>query len=120
MTHLVESRQVFSPPEPEQARDPLFFFLRPLLLGALALGQTPSALAVNPERGRQLYENQCQACHSSLLHTKKARKIETLGALQQRVATWGIHAGQDWGSDEVNDVTLYLERAFYHFSDKVR
>lgn len=85
------------------------------VLGLLSLTQACGALAVDADRGRQLYENQCQACHSNLLHSKDARKINTLTELQRRVAAWGIHAGGDWGSEEVNDVTLYLDRSFYHF-----
>lgn len=89
----------------------------PWLLGLAVLAQSSLASAVNFDRGRQLYENHCQACHSNLLHTREARKIERLSALQQRVAAWGIHAGQDWGPEEVNDVTLYLDRSFYRFGD---
>lgn len=87
------------------------------LLGLAVLAHPPVASAVNFDRGRQLYENHCQACHSNLLHTREARTISTLSALQRQVAAWGIHAGQDWGSEEVNDVTLYLDRMFYRFGD---
>ncbi len=92
----------------------------PWLLGLTLLVQPQAASAVNFDRGRQLYENHCQACHSNLLHTPEARKINTLSALQRQVAAWGIHAGQDWGSEEVNDVTLYLDRMFYRFGEQQR
>lgn len=87
------------------------------LLGAVLLTQASAVPAVSADRGRQLYENQCQACHSKLVHTKEAHKINTLSDLQRRVAAWGIHAGQDWGPEETNDVTLYLDRVFYHFGE---
>lgn len=90
------------------------------MLGLLALSHASRVSAVNFERGRQLYENHCQACHSDLLHTDKVRKVKTLTDLNQRVAAWAAHAGEDWRTAEVNDVTLYLDRTFYHFSDKVR
>ncbi len=106
-------------PWPPRRRPPAFSRVAGLL-GLVALLHTSVASAVNAERGRQLYENQCQACHSNLLHTKEARKIDTLTELQRRVAAWGIHAGQDWGAEEVNDVTLYLDRTFYRFGEAVQ
>lgn len=90
------------------------------LLGLLLVVNSSTALAVNYERGRLLYENQCQACHTRMLHTPETRKIKDLTELQYRVSAWGIHAGEDWGPEEVNDVTLYLNRSFYHFGEYTR
>ena len=90
------------------------------LLGLVLLTDSSTALAVNFERGRLLYENQCQACHTRMLHTPEVRKIKDLTELQYRVSAWGIHAGEDWGPEEVNDVTLYLDRSFYHFGEYTR
>ena len=91
-----------------------------LLLGFALLTQSVTVLAVNFERGRLLYENQCQACNTRMLHTPETRKIKNLTELQYMVSAWGIHSGEDWGPEEVNDVTLYLDRSFYHFGEYTR
>ena len=91
-----------------------------LLTGLAVLIHSATSMAVNFERGRLLYENQCQACHTRMLHTPESRKIKNLTELQYRVSAWGIHAGEDWGPEEVNDVTLYLDRSYYHFGEYTR
>ena len=79
------------------------------------------ALAAGPgwsedyERGRQLYENHCQACHSSLLHSPLSGRIKSFRELQSQVSSWSTHAAKDWSVEEVNDVSYYLDRTFYHF-----
>ncbi|MBM4202227.1 MAG: cytochrome c [Gammaproteobacteria bacterium] len=88
--------------------------LRLLAPLALLLASQPGQ-AENYERGRQLYENHCQACHSSLLHSPVKGRIRTLGELEERVSSWSIHAAKDWSKEEVHDVSYYLDRTFYHF-----
>lgn len=71
--------------------------------------------AENYERGRQLYENHCQACHSTLLHSPVKSQIKSFTELEARVSSWSVHAAKDWSTDEVRDVSYYLDRTFYHF-----
>jgi hypothetical protein len=67
------------------------------------------------ERGRHLYENHCQACHSSLLHSPVSGRIKSFRELQSQVSSWSSHAAKAWSAEEVNDVSYYLDRTFYHF-----
>lgn len=46
-----------------------------LLTGLAVLIHSATSMAVNSERGRLLYENQCQACHTRMLHTPEIRKL---------------------------------------------
>jgi mono/diheme cytochrome c family protein len=82
--------------------------------GVLLLALT-DARAENYERGQQLYENHCQACHASLLHSPVKGKVKSFRELENRVSSWSIHAAKDWSAEEVRDVSYYLDRTFYHF-----
>ena len=73
------------------------------------------AHAENYDRGRRLYENHCQACHASLLHSPVKGKVKSFRELENRVSSWSLHAAKDWSAEEVRDVSFYLDRTFYHF-----
>ena len=80
-----------------------------LLIATLPAG------AEDYDRGRRLYENHCQACHSSLLHSPTKTRIASFEDLRERVASWSVHAAKDWSAHEIDDVSYYLDRTFYHF-----
>jgi len=82
---------------------------------ALANLAPAPARAENFGRGQELYENHCQACHENLLHLGEDRKVKTLSDLRERIRSWAIHAGDDWGNGEVDDVLFYLNKTFYRF-----
>ena len=70
------------------------------------------------ERGQALYENHCRFCHESWAHKRVESRINSLHSLRQRVAAWSVHSGLGWGSDEIDDVTDYLNRHFYRLTLK--
>jgi mono/diheme cytochrome c family protein len=73
--------------------------------------------AVEFDRGQALYENHCSACHDPQAHLAgEARHVETLADLRARVAAWSVHSGLNWSTEDVDDVTDYLNRRFYHFT----
>jgi len=75
------------------------------------------AAAAQFDRGEALYENHCRSCHEDWAHEREERRvIGSLDALRARVAAWSIHSGLDWSAEEVEDVTGYLNRSFYHLS----
>ncbi|HIP68227.1 MAG TPA: cytochrome c [Chromatiales bacterium] len=69
------------------------------------------------DRGRTLYENHCQFCHETWAHKRKSRLIGSLDSLRAWVTSWSVHAGLNWGEEEINDVTRYLNRRFYRLTD---
>jgi mono/diheme cytochrome c family protein len=71
------------------------------------------------DRGQALYENQCTTCHDSLAHTRENRRVKSMDGLRRQVASWSIHSGLGWSSEEVDDVTDYLDRKFYRFGDQL-
>ena len=72
--------------------------------------------AVDFDRGRALYENHCQTCHEDWAHTRGNRKVATLDGLRARVASWSVHSGLHWGTEEINAVTRFLNRRFYQLA----
>ncbi len=85
---------------------------------ALAIFASGPAQAENFERGQELYENQCGECHNKLVPLNKNDKIKTLSKLRERIASWAAHTGAEWGDSELDDVSYYLNKSFYHFTDK--
>jgi len=79
----------------------------------LELFLSAPGFAVDFDRGRALYENHCQTCHEDWAHTGGNRKVATLDGLRARVASWSVHSGLNWGTEEISAVTRYLNRRFY-------
>ena len=85
------------------------------VLAVLLLGFFLSAqgFAADFDRGRALYENHCQSCHEDWAHTRGNRKVTTIEDLRARVASWSVHSGLNWETEEITAVTRYLNRRFY-------
>lgn len=91
-----------------------------VLVGVFMLCSASTAVfAQEMSRGQALYENQCRSCHESWAHERKGRSVVTTREdLQRRVAAWATHSGLDWTGAEIDDVTDYLDQAYYHFGIK--
>ena len=75
-------------------------------------------LAEEFNRGKELYENHCKVCHESWAHERSGRQVATREELGRRVRGWSLHSRLDWSDEEVNDVTDYLDRQYYRFTDR--
>lgn len=69
----------------------------------------------NKERGQLLYENHCTLCHDSIVHIRKQRKVRSVNDIRQWAVRWSTHLKLDWNDDDVDIVTRYVNRQFYHF-----
>ena len=76
-----------------------------------------TSAAFASERGELLYENHCQDCHGSSVHTREARLVGTIEQLRAWVISWTVHNGLDWSQAEIADITAFLNRKFYRFPD---
>ena len=83
-------------------------------LGTAAL--TVDAHAQNIERGRDLYENHCQKCHTAKVHARKDRSVLSVGELRDIVNRWQVDQALRWREDEIEDVVQYLARVRYPFT----
>jgi hypothetical protein len=84
--------------------------------GCALLGGHGSAAAETFDRGEALYENHCTSCHEKSVHTRDTRRATSLADLRKWVATWSFHASLDWSSEEIDDVTDFMNRRYYHFT----
>ena len=88
-----------------------------LLLCVMSIGTPVLGAEYNFDRGQALYENHCQECHASDVHTRDNRLASSHDKLQAWVASWSAHAGLGWGLEEKDDVTHFLNLRFYRFTD---
>ena len=86
-----------------------------LLAGSMALPGV--VVPAEIDRGQALYENHCKSCHETQLHELEQRRAKSLQDIRRWVATWAFHAKLDWTADEINDVTDFLNRRFYKFTE---
>jgi mono/diheme cytochrome c family protein len=73
------------------------------------------ASGADGERGRALYENHCQACHSSKVHGRKQRWPENLAQLRAIVAQWQAQQVLNWSGEEIDDVVYFLNITQYSY-----
>ena len=83
---------------------------------------TTSTAAGDPKLGKPLHDKQCIACHvqkfggdGSKMYSRAERKIATLAALQQRVATCSANTNAGWFPDDEENVAAWLNQQYYKF-----
>jgi mono/diheme cytochrome c family protein len=81
-----------------------------------ALAVSGSAAGETFDRGQALYENHCMSCHETTVPTRETHRATSLADLRKWVATWSFHAALDWSREEIDDVTDYIDRRYYHFA----
>lgn len=64
-------------------------------------------------RGRALYDNHCQVCHTGKVHARPNRIVMTRRDISEIVDRWQRHEKLQWGTQEVADVVEYLSRNVY-------
>ena len=73
--------------------------------------------AADLQRGEGLYLNHCLSCHESTAHIRHDRHAKTMDDLRRWVARWAVQLDLGWSRQEIEDVTAYLNRTYYRFSD---
>ena len=69
------------------------------------------------ERGELLYENHCQSCHSTAVHTRTDRLVTSPELLRAWIISMTVHNDLDWSEEEIADITAYLNRTIYGFTE---
>ena len=89
----------------------------PWLFVAAALAQLASpSFAADPGRGRLLYENHCQQCHTANIHSRAKKLPLDRNELRVIVDDWRRQINLPWTPDETEDVVEYLNRTRYRFA----
>lgn len=90
-----------------------------VLLATLAASLTLAGCSVgkgDAAAGERIHEV-CLSCHDTALYVSSRRKIESLSALHREVTRWGDYYNPALSEQDVNDVTAYLNTAFYKFEE---
>ena len=83
-----------------------------MLAGALFASSAPAQQG-DPLRGRLLYENHCQDCHTSSAHVRATRRGDSAASVRAYVSRWQGVQGLGWSHVEIEDVTTWLYLRFY-------
>jgi mono/diheme cytochrome c family protein len=75
------------------------------------------SVAYTSDRGELLYQNHCQTCHDKSVHERIDSRVTSPESLRAWVMAWSIHNGFFWGAEEVADLTAYLNRTIYHYTE---
>lgn len=67
------------------------------------------------QRGKQLHDLQCQACHSAEIYERTGSPLGSLDELREAVVLWLTETQAEWTAEDVEDVTWYLNEVFYNF-----
>ncbi len=65
------------------------------------------------DRGQLLYENHCVNCHTTDIHQRGNRKVNSLNDLSKMVIRFQHHLKLGWNVNDVGQVTRYLNQKFY-------
>lgn len=79
--------------------------------------QQPAHKPPPQPRGEMLYRNHCLGCHESVVHIREKRQAKNLGVLRDTVNRWSQELNLNWSSDEIEDVMLYLNMRYYHYTE---
>jgi len=64
---------------------------------------------------RALYELRCLGCHSESVHARAKRTARDFDEVRRWVERWNVSLSLAWSAEEVDDVTLHLNDAYYRY-----
>ena len=85
-----------------------------ILLLSIA-GFSASANAIDVKEGDKLHAENCTRCHDSAVYTRDNRRVKTLPKLGSQVRMCKNNLGYTWFDNQVENVTGYLNKNYYHF-----
>lgn len=90
------------------------------IVGSLLLASTVQA--ANFQRGEQLHNNQCTACHAARfgnngaeIYTRPNHRVQSFEGLQRQVNRCKNNLEITWFDEDVADVVEYLNQQYYKF-----
>lgn len=95
------------------ARRMTWLVVAALLFGAALPSRAASADPSRADRGRALYEANCQYCHTENIHRRPNKLPMTRDELRGIVDHFRRTANQAWTPEEIEDVVDYLNRTHY-------
>ena len=89
--------------------------MKRMLALASGLAWSASLFAVDIENGEDLHFEDCTGCHQEEVYTRENRVVESLERLRLQVRFCKDTVGAQWFDEDVEDVTEFLNRNYYHF-----
>lgn len=89
--------------------------MRNFILFLLVAGFSASSNANDIKNGNKLHTDNCTRCHDTSVYTRANKRVKTLPKLDSQVRMCKNNLGITWFDDEVEDVTVYLNKNYYHF-----
>ena len=80
-----------------------------------AASAADAQVPADAERGRALYENHCQVCHTPRVHSRADRLPINQAELREIVDSWQREEKLRWLAQDVSDVVEYLNRTRYNY-----
>ena len=74
-----------------------------------------AVLAADVKNGKKLQQKNCMKCHDDGMYTRDNRFIKKESSLRAQVQRCESTLDLTWFDEEVDDVTAYLNKSFYHF-----
>ncbi len=97
--------------------------LMKLLPAMVLLCTSIPAFTADLQAGEELHNENCLDCHGSkmggnpsLMYTRNDRRIHDLSGLHQMVQFCETSLGLQWFDEDVENVSAYLNKHFYHLT----
>lgn len=74
------------------------------------------ASGADARRGAALYESRCGGCHSESVHGRSKRVAKDFGDVRRWVSRWNETLKLQWGDEEIDDVSVYLNNTYYRYT----
>ena len=74
-----------------------------------------SANAADPNRGQAMYELRCIECHDVSVHGRQNRVAKNYEEIRGWVIRWNNTLGVLWDTDDIEDVSAYLNNRYYRY-----
>ena len=85
------------------------------MVASLSAANVLAADVPDLARGRALYENHCQVCHTEKVHARPRRTTFTVEMLRDIVDKWQREENLRWSAQDIDDVVFYLGSTRYKF-----
>ncbi len=81
-----------------------------------------SSLMAETDEAMELHQSKCSGCHADrfggdpdAIYTRSNRKVTSLNRLKGQVGFCAQMIGAQWFDDEIDSVTNFLNKKYYHF-----
>ncbi|MEM7027499.1 MAG: cytochrome c [Pseudomonadota bacterium] len=74
-----------------------------------------SVQSFDSANGELLHNENCMRCHQPDVYIRENRMIKSFDELHERVRQCEIMAEMAWFDEEIDDVTAFLNEAYYKF-----